>query len=65
MFDAYERVENYPETAYLMTVVTPEGYAEPSRLPYGVKIAPKIFQKNMDQLIHGKDGKGPIPNCVV
>ena len=23
-----------------------------------------IFQSHMDRLIHGKDGKGPIPNCV-
>ena len=51
-------------TASLMTVVTPDGYAEPTRLPYGIKTAPMIFQSNMDRLIHGKDGKGPIPNCA-
>ena len=64
MSGAYEQMALHPETAYLMTVVTPEGYAVPTRLPYGVKTAPMIFQSHMDRLIHGKDGKGPIPNCV-
>ncbi|CAL4123740.1 unnamed protein product [Meganyctiphanes norvegica] len=64
MSGAYEQMALAPETAYLMTVVTPEGYAQPTRLPYGIKTGPMIFQSNMDRLIHGKDGKGPIPNCV-
>ena len=64
MSGAYEQIALHPETAYLLTVVTPEGYAVPTRLPYGVKTAPMIFQSHMDRLIHGKDGKGPIPNCV-
>ena len=39
----------------------------PTRLPFGVKTAPKIFQAGMDKLIHGMDGKSPIPNtaCIV
>ena len=64
MSGAYNQMELDPETASLMTVVTPEGYAEPTRLPYGIKTAPMIFQSNMDRLIHGKDGKGPIANCA-
>ena len=39
----------------------------PTRLPFGVKTASKIFQAGMDKLIHGMDGKAPIPNtaCIV
>ena len=55
------------ETADLLTVATPEGYAQPTHLPFGIKTAPKIFQSNMDKLSHGMDGKQPIPNtaCIM
>ena len=45
----------------ILTVVTIRGYAEPFRLPFGVKTAPKIFQSNIDKLLAG------IPNvaCIV
>ncbi|CAL4123364.1 unnamed protein product [Meganyctiphanes norvegica] len=40
---------------------------QPTRLPFGVKTAPKIFQAGIDSLIQGFEGKGPVPNtaCVV
>ena len=50
MSGAYEQIALHPKSAYLLTVVTPEGYAEPTRLPYGVKTAPMIFQSHMDRL---------------
>ena len=51
----------------LLTLTTPEGFKQPTRLQYGVKTAPKHFQKGMDEILQGFDGKGPIPNtaCVV
>ena len=51
----------------LLTLTTPEGFRQPDRLQYGVKTAPKIFQKGMDEMLQGFEGKGPIPNtaCVV
>ena len=67
MSGAFNQIALHPETATLLTVVTPEGYAEPTRLPFGVKTAPKIFQSNIDKLLHGMDGKGPVAGtaCVV
>ena len=51
----------------LLTLTTPKGFKQPKRLPYGVKTAPKIYQSNIDRVIQGYDGRGPIPNtaCVV
>ena len=67
MSGAFNQIELEKVTAELLTVATPEGYAQPTRLPFGIKTAPKIFQSNMDKLIHGMDGKSPIPNtaCIV
>ena len=67
MKGAFGQISLDEETADLLTVATPEGYAQPTRLPFGIKTAPKIFQSNMDKLIHGMDGKQPIPNtaCIV
>ena len=48
----------------ILTMVTPRGYVAPTRLPFGVKTAPKIFQAGMDKLIHGMDGKSPIPSTA-
>ena len=51
----------------LLTLTTPQGFKQPARLPYGVKTGPKIYQSNIDRVIQGYDGRGPIPNtaCVV
>ena len=51
----------------LLVLNTPQGFRQPTRLMYGVKTAPKIFQAAMNRLIQGMDGKAPIPGtiCVV
>ena len=51
----------------IMTMVTPRGFAMPKFMPFGIHSGPKIFQEGMDKLIHGMDGKNPIPNtaCIV
>ena len=48
----------------LLVLNTPRGFQQPTRMPFGVKTAPKIFQSAIDRLIQGMDGKGPIPNCL-
>ena len=44
----------------ILAVVTPCGYAVPTRLMFGVKTAPAIFNANMQKLLHSCNGKGPI-----
>ena len=39
-------------------------FKQPTRLPFGVKTATKIFQAGMDNLIQGHDGRGPVPNTA-
>ena len=63
---AFDQVVVQPSSRPILTIVTDRGYAEPTRMPFGVKTAPKIFQAGMDKLIHGMDGKSPVPStaCV-
>ena len=51
----------------VLAVVTSRGYAVPTMMPFGVKTAPGIWNSNMNKLIHGMDGKSPIPStaCIV
>ena len=55
------------EGGELLILNTLKGFKQPTRMPFGVKTAPKIFQAAIDRLIQGMDGKGPIPGvvCVV
>ena len=52
------------ESQKLLAFVTSRGYAIPTRLQYGVKTAPGIFNNRMGQLIHGMDGRSPIPSTA-
>ena len=63
----YEQIPVEPLSRPILTLTTPYGFLEPSRLTYGVKTAPKIFQAAIDRLIQGMEGKGPVPStaCVV
>ena len=36
-----------------LALVSPRGYAIPTRMPFGVKTAPGIWTSNMNKLIHG------------
>ena len=64
---AFNQILNDPKTSSYLAVVTQRGYLIPQRMPFGLKTAPKIFQASMDKLIHGMDGKSPVPStaCVV
>ena len=61
---AFTQVLIKPDSRKWCTAVTHRGYLEPTRLPFGIKTAPKIFQEGMDRMIHGMDGKSPVPNTA-
>ena len=50
----------------ILAIVTPRGYAIPTRMQFGIKTAPFIWNSNMQKLIHGIDGRGPVEAaCMV
>ena len=55
---AYMQCRVPPEFRPILTIVTPRGYYQPTRMPYGVKTAPRIFQASMEKLLCG------IPNVA-
>ena len=46
----------HEESKHLLTINTPRGLLRFNRLPFGVKVAPAIFQETMDKLISGLSG---------
>ena len=64
---AFTQIVVDPPSRKYLTATSPRGFIEPTRLPFGVKTAPKIFQSAMDNLLHGMNDKGPIPStaCIV
>nr|CAD2171880.1 unnamed protein product [Meloidogyne enterolobii] len=54
--DAYLQVELDSDSKKLANINTHKGLFEVQRLPFGVKSAPAIFQKLMDELISGLKG---------
>ena len=55
---AFTHIELEEETQDLLTYSTHRGFIKPTRLPFGVKTAPAIFQSYMDKLLAG------IPSCA-
>ncbi|XP_054283635.1 uncharacterized protein K02A2.6-like [Macrosteles quadrilineatus] len=53
--DAYLQIPVDEESKKYLVVATHKGYFTFNRLPFGIKTAPKIFQKLMDQLLVGTD----------
>ncbi len=54
--DAYLQIEVEEESKELLTIHTHRGLFQYNRLPFGVKVAPGMFQQIMDQLLAGIDG---------
>ncbi|CAH8597340.1 unnamed protein product [Dicrocoelium dendriticum] len=54
--DAYLQIEVAPESQALLTINTHRGLLQYTRLPFGVKTAPAIFQQTMDAMISGIPG---------
>ena len=53
---AYQQVELDEESKKLLTVNTPWGLFRYNRLPFGVSVAPAIFQRIVDSLLQGVPG---------
>ena len=50
----------------ILAILTPRGYAVPTRMQFGIKTAPTIWNSNMQKIIHGMDGRGPVQAaCMV
>lgn len=41
------------ESQKILTITTPRGLFQPTRLPFGIKTAPLLFQQVMDKILHG------------
>lgn len=54
--NAYQQIALSDEAKELLTINTHKGLYQYQRLPYGVKVAPAIFQSIMDQILAGLDG---------
>nr|XP_037276689.1 uncharacterized protein K02A2.6-like [Rhipicephalus microplus] len=53
--DAYQQVPLDEECQELVTINTPKGLYQFTRLPFGVSSAPAIFQREMENLLHDLD----------
>ena len=50
----------------ICAIVTPRGYFVPKRVQFGIRTASAIWNTNMQKLIHGYGGRGPVKtSCVV
>uniref|UniRef100_A0A5S6QHL3 Reverse transcriptase domain-containing protein n=1 Tax=Trichuris muris TaxID=70415 RepID=A0A5S6QHL3_TRIMR len=53
---AYQQLKVDEQTAELLTLNTPKGLLQMTRLPFGIDVAPSIFQRFMDTCLAGLDG---------
>nr|VZI05682.1 unnamed protein product [Spirometra erinaceieuropaei] len=54
--DAYLQVEAAPESRELLTINTHHGLFQNTRLPFGVKTTPALFQQTMNAMLSGIPG---------
>ena len=54
--NAYQQVRLTEASKELLTINTHKGLFQYDRLPYGIKVAPAIFQSIMDQILSGLSG---------
>jgi hypothetical protein len=54
--NAYQQIALSDDAKQLMTINTHKGLFRYKRLPYGIKVAPAIFQSVMDQILAGLEG---------
>ena len=52
---AFNQIVLAEDSSKLLIMNTHEGYLAPKRLCYGIKTAPAIFQRTMDQILAGLD----------
>lgn len=53
---AYNQMELDEDSRKYATINTPKGLYQHTRLPFGIASAPAIFQRMIDQILHGIDG---------
>ena len=63
--DAYFQIEVAPESRELLTINTHRGLFQYTRLPFGVKTAPAIFQQVIDTIISGLLGTAAYMDDVI
>ena len=56
--DAFHQLELSDHSKELLTVNTLIGLLQPQRMPYGISVAPQVYQRVIDQILAG------IPNVV-
>nr|VZI15666.1 unnamed protein product [Spirometra erinaceieuropaei] len=54
--DAYLQIEVAPESRELLTINTHRGLFQYTRLPFGIKTAPALFQQTMNAMLSGIPG---------
>ena len=54
--DAFQQLKLSERSKELLTVNTTIGLLQYERMPYGIKTAPQIFQRVMDEILHGIEG---------
>ena len=54
--NAFNQLKVDESSSQYLTINTTKGMFQPTRLPYGIKTAPLMFQNVMDQVLHGIPG---------
>ena len=54
--NAFNQLKVDESSSQYLTINTTKGLFQPTRLPYGIKTAPLMFQNVMDQVLHGIPG---------
>ncbi|XP_037943333.1 uncharacterized protein K02A2.6-like [Teleopsis dalmanni] len=65
MKDAYLQMELDDEAKNVLVVNTPLGLFQYQRLPFGIASTPVLFQKYLEQLIHGTEGCGNYIDDII
>ena len=63
--DAYFQIEVAPDSRQFLTINTHRGLFQYTRLPFGVKTAPAIFQQVIDTIISGLPGTAAYMDDIV
>ncbi|BHF66177.1 hypothetical protein SprV_0200919300 [Sparganum proliferum] len=63
--DAYLQIEVAPESRELLTINTHRGLFQYTRLPFGVKTAPTLFQQTMNAMLSGIPGKAGYLDDII
>nr|VZI11364.1 unnamed protein product [Spirometra erinaceieuropaei] len=63
--DAYLQIEVAPESRELLTINTHRGLFQHTRLPFGVKTAPALFQQTMNAMLSGIPGTAGYLDVII